>query len=122
MPADLPHDGGHRKGDEVGAGLDVEAGDSVDQSDASHLDQVVAWFAATLEAAGYVVGQRQTALDDLVPMPLEVRRVGINGSQLTEHVGNVSVFVGTRCRTADSSRCHLREPARRVVSVTPKTP
>jgi hypothetical protein len=29
-------------------------------------------------------------------MPLEVRGVGVKGRQLTEHVGNVGVFVGTR--------------------------
>jgi hypothetical protein len=96
MPTDLPHDGGHRERDEVGAGFHVEARDGVDQSDASHLDQVVAGFSAALEPAGYVVGQRQTAFDDFVPMTLEVRGARVESSQLTKHVRNVGVFVGTR--------------------------
>ncbi len=96
MPANLAHDGGHRKRDEIRTGFDVEAGDRVHQTDASHLHEVVAWFAAALESAGDVIGQRKAALDDLVSMTLEIRRAGIKSRQLTEHVGNVGVFVGTR--------------------------
>ena len=96
MPADLTHDRGHRKGDEVGTGLNVKPRDGVDQSDASHLNQVVAGLTAALEAAGDVVGQRQTPLDDFVPMALEVRRFGVKTGQLSKHVGNIGVFVRTR--------------------------
>ena len=96
MPPDLTHDGGHRERHEVRAGFDVEADDGVDQADAGDLNQVVARFAATLETAGDVIGQRQAARDDLVPVTLELRGVGVKGRQLTEHVGNVGVFVGTR--------------------------
>src|ERR1700734_379839 len=84
MPADLAHDRGHREGDEVGAGFDVEAGDRVDQSDAGHLNQVVARFPTPLEAPGYVIGQRQAALDDLVSMTLKLRRVGVESGQFTK--------------------------------------
>jgi len=96
MPADLSHDRGHRKRDEVGTGLKVEPRDGVDESDASHLNQVVAGFTTALEPAGDVVGQRQTPFDDLVPMTLEVRRFGIKTGQLPKHVGHVGVFVRTR--------------------------
>ena len=81
----------------------------------------VAGLTAALEAAGDVVGQRKTPLHDLVPMTLEIRRFGFKTGQLSKHVGNIGVFVRTRRRTTDSSRCHLAEPARRVVRVTPKT-
>lgn len=121
MAADLAHDRGHREGHEVGAGVDVEAHHRVDQPDAGHLDEVVARFAAALEAARDVVGQRQAALDDLVPLALNFHGVGRHGSQLPEHVRNIGVFVRTRDRTAGSSRCHLLEAARRAVSVMPKT-
>jgi hypothetical protein len=43
-----------------------------------------------------VIGQRQTPLDDLVPMTLEVRRFGVKTGQLSKHVGNIGVFVRTR--------------------------
>jgi hypothetical protein len=37
------------------------------------LHEVVTWFATALESAGDMIGQRQAALDDLVPMTLEIR-------------------------------------------------
>ena len=94
MPADFPHDGGHRKGDEVGARLEVEAGDGVDQSDPSHLNQVVARFAASLETTGDVICQRQAALDDLVPMTLEFRRIGVKVASSRNMSGTSAYSLG----------------------------
>ena len=42
--------------------------------DAGHLHQIVAGFAAPVEPAGDVVGQRQAPLDDAVTLALELRR------------------------------------------------
>ena len=108
MPANLAHDGRYRERDEIRTGFDVEPGHRVDQADAGYLHQIVARFAAAFETAGDVVGQRQAALDDLVSVTLEVRRLGVKSRQLAEHIGNVGVFIGTRrFGTADSSRFHL---------------
>ena len=72
VPADLAHDGGHREGDEIRTGFDVEADDGVDQSDARDLNQVVARFTAALEPPGDVIGQRQAPLHNLVAMAREL--------------------------------------------------
>ncbi len=72
MPADFAHDGRHRERHEVRAGVDVETDHRIDQTHPRDLDQVVARLAAPVETPGDVIGQRQAALDDAVPLPLKI--------------------------------------------------
>jgi hypothetical protein len=92
VPADLTHDGRHREGHEVRAGVDVEPDHCIDEPDASHLDEVVTGLAAPIEPAGDVIGQWQAALDDAVALPHELIRLFGDVFQLAEHVGDIRVF------------------------------
>ena len=111
VPPDLPHDGGHREGDEVRPGVDVVADDGIDQSDPRHLHQIVAGFAASVEAAGDMVGEREAPFHDPIAMTPELRRIGFQFGQFPEHVGNIGIFgVGPRgrgplCNRGRGPRC-----------------
>ena len=60
--------------------------------DARDLDEVVAGFTTPVEPAGDVVGQREAALDDPVPLALERRRIFGHALEFAEHVSDIRVF------------------------------
>jgi hypothetical protein len=92
VPANLTHDGRHRKRHEIRPGVDIEPDHRVDQSHAGHLHQIIAGFAASVEPAGDVVGQRQASLHDPVTLALKLRRGVGQIFELAEHVSDVRVF------------------------------
>ena len=92
MATDLTHDRRHRERHEIRTRVDVEPDHGIDQAHPSDLHQVVARFAATVESAGDVIGQRQASLDDAVPLPLNFAESSGTSAKLAEHVGDIRVF------------------------------
>ena len=92
VPSDLAHDGRHRERHEVRPGVDIEPDHRIHQAHPRDLDQVVAGFSTPVEAAGDVVGQREAALDDPVPLPLKRRRIFGYALEFTEHVRDIRVL------------------------------
>ncbi len=108
VPANLPHDRGHRVGHEVEAAVRIETVDGLDQAESGDLQQILVRLAAPTESAGDVIGEGKATCDDFVAQRGRLPGRFVQGSQARNRGRHVLVVVsaGTVPLAAFRNRRH----------------